>query len=432
MSFPVPPTRWPAVRLALARIVWAALALFAVGIFVVSLPVRFEQRRTLCLTETCAEGQLTPETARVLSQFGITPDLQAALDMSLFVLIAVVFWLVGLLIALRRSNDPMALFVSATLLLAGGTVPPGLEVLSEASPIMDLPVHLAQFLGTAAYLALFFLFPNGRFVPAWTRWLTIAFVAFGLIDVLASGNLPPMPDIVSFLTWVLTLMVAVFAQIYRYRVVSTPLERQQTKWLVFGLTVGSAALVAVVLPTDLVPSLAQPGVLRLLYDYVTTPVIIASFLLVPITIGIAILKHRLYDIDVIINRALVYGVLTSLLLAVYIACVVVLQAGFRAATSQESELAVIISTLAIAALFQPLRGRLQALIDRRFYRSRYDAGRALTAFSAHLRDEVDLPTLSDELLGVVRETMQPAHVSLWIRPTSARWSTAPPLDQAEG
>jgi hypothetical protein len=140
---------------------------------------------------------------------------------------------------------------------------------------------------------------------------------------------------------------------------------------------------------------------------------------IPIATGIAILRYRLYDIDRIINRTLVYGSLTTMLAAVYLGSVVLLQYIFRALTSQGSTFAVVASTLVIAALFNPLRRGIQSFIDRRFYRRKYDARKTLEAFSAKLRDETDLDALSDDLVGVVRETMQPAHVSLWLRPEMA-------------
>jgi hypothetical protein len=140
---------------------------------------------------------------------------------------------------------------------------------------------------------------------------------------------------------------------------------------------------------------------------------------IPIATGIAILRYRLYDIDRIIHRTLVYGSLTTMLAAVYLGSVVLLQYIFRALTSQGSTFAVVASTLVIAALFNPLRRGIQSFIDRHFYRRKYDARKTLETFSAKLRDETDLDALSDDLVGVVRETMQPAHVSLWLRPETA-------------
>jgi hypothetical protein len=146
---------------------------------------------------------------------------------------------------------------------------------------------------------------------------------------------------------------------------------------------------------------------------------LVSFTAVPIAVGFAVLKYRLYDIDVVINRTLVYGSLTATLALVYFGGVVGLQYVFRAVTGEESTLAIVASTLAIAAMFDPLRRRIRSFVDKRFYRSKYDARKTLEAFSAKLRDETDLEVLNSDLVGVVSETMQPAHVSLWLRPDSA-------------
>jgi len=146
---------------------------------------------------------------------------------------------------------------------------------------------------------------------------------------------------------------------------------------------------------------------------------VLGFAGIPLAIAFAVLKYRLYDIDIIINRALVYGTLTATLVALYFGGIVLLQRLFVALTGQRSTLAVVASTLIIAALFTPLRRRIQSFIDRRFYRSKYDARKTLEAFSAKLRDETDLEALNSDLVGVVRETMQPTHVSLWLRPETA-------------
>ena len=154
------------------------------------------------------------------------------------------------------------------------------------------------------------------------------------------------------------------------------------------------------------------------FDLLTSAALV-SFATVPIAVGFAVLKYRLYDIDVLINRTLVYGSLTATLIILYFGGLVVLQRVFVTLTGQQSTLAVVASTLLIAALFTPLRRRIQSFIDRRFYRRKYDARKTLEAFSAKLRDKTDLEALNSELVGVVRETMQPAHVSLWLRPDTS-------------
>jgi hypothetical protein len=192
-------------------------------------------------------------------------------------------------------------------------------------------------------------------------------------------------------------------------------EREQIKWLAFAaLILGLVGVSSFVIPGIISPhaaSGADPLWENLLEDTVTL-----SFAGVPVSVGIAILRYRLYEIDVLINRTLVYGALTAILVALYFGAIVVLQRLFVVFTGEKSTLAVVASTLLIAALFNPLRRRIQSFIDRRFYRRKYDAAKILEAFSAKLRDETDLDALSDDLVGVIRDTMQPAHISLWLQP----------------
>ena len=215
------------------------------------------------------------------------------------------------------------------------------------------------------------------------------------------------------LVFLLFLATNIIAPVYRYRRVSTLVQRQQTKWVVFGVTAALVSLALLIAPALVDPALDRPGTL---YHIVVETAVYVVMLLIPLSIGMAILRARLFEIDVIINRTLVYGALTGLLAAVYFASVVVLQSLFRAVAGQDSNLAIVVATLAAAGLFQPLRGRVQQFIDRRFYRRKYDAVQILAAFSARLRDEVDLDELRADLLAVVREAMQPERASLWLRP----------------
>jgi hypothetical protein len=264
------------------------------------------------------------------------------------------------------------------------------------------------------------IFPTGR-LPSrrWRIAVWMALAGTGLVTI--ADSLPNFYSGVEAVGAVggvasLTALVAsASAVVFRWRT-SRGQERQQLKWLVYTLAVtivaGLCALASWHIQGDI------PGARS--YSTVIALVVALAGLMVgiPVAIGIAVLRYRLYDIDRIINRTLVYGALTTLLVLVYIGGVTTTQAIFRALTSQEKQpqLAIVVSTLAIAALFNPSRRRIQTFIDRRFYRRKYDARKTLEAFSAKLRDETDLDALSEDLVGVIRETMQPAHVSLWLRP----------------
>jgi hypothetical protein len=260
------------------------------------------------------------------------------------------------------------------------------------------------------------VFPDGRFVPRWTRWLwAISVISSGVQVFWPSAPFQLLLGTVSFAV----LAVSVVAvQIYRYVRVSTPVERQQTKWVVIGFTV---ALPGALLATELTRSFPGPfsGVPQLYW--IVFGVLYLSPLLIPLSFGLAILRYRLWDVDVLINKALVYGLLTGLLGALYAGLIIGLEslAGAVTGTTGQQPVALVISTLAIAALFQPVRKRIQNLIDRRFYRKKYDAEKTLAVFSATLRNEVDLEQIREQLLAVVQETMQLAHVSLWLRPPEA-------------
>jgi hypothetical protein len=272
------------------------------------------------------------------------------------------------------------------------------------------------FIGLIVFLLL--LFPTGR-LPG-TRWRPFAWVSGAVISVgvvwssvispAVDLNAPPSPVQLSVL---LLGGVAAASLVVGRRGVSG-VERQQIKWLLY---VGPIMFVASGLHIGFYYFWLPEGSWGL---WASDLLVIVGGLSVPIAIGVAILRYRLYEIDLIINRTLVYGSLTVLLVALYFGGIVVLQRVFVTLTGQQSTLAVVASTLLIAAMFTPLRRRIQSFIDRRFYRRKYDARKTLETFSAQLRNETDLDALSDDLVGVVRETMQPAHVSLWLRPDTPR------------
>jgi len=219
------------------------------------------------------------------------------------------------------------------------------------------------------------------------------------------------------LAWIGT---GVFAQFYRYASVSSPVLRQQTKWVVYSFAALLIGLVLITLPVVLFPGLRNSVTGRVMYLLLTIPVVLFGLFLLPLSFGIAILRYRLWDIDILVRRTLVYGALTATLALVYFSSVVLLQILFTAVSGQQSAVAIVASTLLIAALFTPLRRRIQNDIDRRFYRRKYDAQKTLEHFASAVRNEVELEQLTADLISVVEETMQPESVSIWLNPGNTR------------
>jgi len=327
-----------------------------------------------------------------------------------------IFCSIGLVVSLNSLTGGYAEYR-----LAGGSAPGNLA--ETAAWVSTWTWILLVYVPTSFLLL---LFPDGR--PPSPRWRPVAWcAAFGIIGFVAGYALQPGPledypqimnpygvespilvvGAVAAILGAASMVASAISLIVRMRRAGSE-QRQQIKWLAYGGAVAVGTVFA-------------GGVISIWNTNVSIAVIGFGLLGLPVFTGIAIVKHRLYDIDVIINRTLVYGSLTIMLAAVYFAGVVGTQYVFRAVTGQERlpQLAVVVSTLAIAALFDPLRRRIQSFIDRRFYRSKYDAAKTLEAFSSKLRNETDLGALSDDLISVVRETMQPKHASLWLRPNTS-------------
>ena len=396
--------------LLLARVVWVTVALLTVSVFVLSIPSEFARLRSPCTdTVSCSWLiRLTAESARELSNLGLSVDFFAAYFISLEAAFTVVPIAVGAIIFWRRPDDRMAFLVSLVLLMywAGITFPYHLLDLPRAWEVSSAVVALV---GVGAILLFMYVFPDGHFVPRRARWLAlVSLMAF------APSILFPYSSLSLWWHPLLNALVSVgvfgaiaLVQIYRYRLVSDFAQRQQTKWVVLGIVAAAVGYCMF-----LVLNLLRGGILASLLGY-SVALLLLSFLMVSIVV--AVLRYRLYDIDIIINRTLVYSALTAMLVALYFGGIVVLQRSFVILTGQQSTLAVVASTLLIAALFNPLRRRIQFFIDRSFYRSKYDARITLEAFSTKLRDETDLEAVNGDLVAVVKETMQPAYASLWLR-----------------
>jgi hypothetical protein len=326
------------------------------------------------------------------------------------------FCVIGLLWGVMHFSAQYAIY---TLLAVPGSLPAG-----EAAAWMMGWVWVPAS-GLIVFLLL--LFPDGR-LPGrrwrWFAWFSLLLITVGVIyqalaprsvfylrgiyNPLGVEGLPNVGELAQTLVFTLIFVSAASLSVRRLR--ARGVERQQLKWFTYSSTLAISGVILTFTVSDAI------GALWL--EWVGYVVLVVGFIGIPISMGIAILRYRLYNIDLLINRTLVYGSLTAMLVALYFGGIVVSQQVFVALTGEKSTLAVVTSTLAIAALFNPLRRRVQEFVDRRFYRRKYDARKTLEAFSAKLRDETDLDALSDDLVGVVREAMQPSHVSLWLRPNT--------------
>ena len=423
--------RW----LLIARVGWVALTLLVLTLNAIAIPRADALLQAVCQPGALCISGLTPADLRQLQQLGLSPGFLAAYQIGWDVGTTLIYTALAALIFWRRSVDRMALFCAYMLVLFGGATYTGLLDLGlrTLAPAWYWLVGGLELLAQVSVPTFFLLFPSGRFVPRWTQWSVLVFVLYEVWYVFLTNAYLGQLDGVSALVFAALILGLVGLQVYRYRRVSTFRERQQTKWVVFGLAValGGFALFLISVnlfhPRELLNSSGAGPLLP-------TTVTYGLLLFIPISIAFAILRSQLYDIDTIINRTLVYGALTVILALVYAGLVLGLQTLLGGLLHQTNAIALVVSTLAIAALFQPLRHRLQAVIDRRFYRHKYDAEKTLAAFSTMLRNEVDMQQLSEQLVAVVQETMQPASVSLWLRPPAHQqisWRATPAVSSRD-
>lgn len=414
--------------------IWLVLVLIDLATLLVSLPAYYHTLFTLCpapVTRCPDTGQLSAQTLPTLQHAGFSLHTYAFYVLVLDLLTTLPFLLIGGLIIWRRAHTWMGLFVSFLLITIGSLGPSyahldGLPTVSS-NPLLTL-LSSANIIPTILYypcLSFFFsTFHDGRFVPRWS-WALIGLWAVNFFFWTAPASTP-----FNLLNWPPLLeagwLSVVFGasacmQLYRFLRVASPIQRQQIKWLLYGFVPVIVLPLCLTLSMTFVPPLNQPGAYLIntpnsLLLIVVLPLYRFWYLPVPFCIGIALLRYRLWDIDALIKRTLVYGLLTATLLGTYLVLVFGGQYLLASVFGPNNAVVLVVSTLMVAALFQPLRQRVQQLVDRRFYRNKYDAAQVVSGFSETLRQEVDLDQLREQLLTVVQETMQPAHVSLWIRP----------------
>jgi len=398
-----PHTRLYGRRLILARVAWVAAVILIVAPFLAMLPSNYTFLQTVCTGAMCGSAQPTSDSAQALQNLGLSVGAYAAFTLALTLVSAFVCFTLGAVIFWRKSDDWMALLVAlmvvATVTLNGG----GAYSMNSAWLMLALVMFV---LGSSLYVVVLALFPDGRFVPRWTRWLLPCWFVAALLSF--------MNPFFYELVWYAALVLFVIAQVYRHRTATSPLQRQQGKWLLFSGCVAVIIIVGIPVLPFFFPSFGQAGSF---YELLSTPAYLVLSLIFPLSVGLAILRFRLYDIDIIIHRTLVYSTLTVVLAVIYEVSLFTLQSLLSGLTLiRGNQLAIVASTFLIGGLFKPLYDRTHALIDRRFYRRKYDAARTLAAFNTTIRDEVDLNQLCAKLTAVVEETMQPAHVSLWLCP----------------
>lgn len=405
-------------------ILWILIAGFYIAAFGVGLADQYGQIASNAITAMISGPSVGPEGAAVgpeglsirplvveMVGAGLSLPAIAAIFVGYDVIGFLVFAVTGIIVLLRKSDEWIGIYSSLLLVALGALVSTSVLLFMgrrfDASPFLSGVLSLA-FIALFTYLT---IFPDGRFVPRWTVYVAIFNLAW-----IAGRIAFPNAGLYANSTWnqglglirnSLLIGVGLGSSIYRYLRVSDPTQRQQTKWilLAFGFSLGTALFWGASLPSlsGLMSIAGLVGPVRI------------GYMLIPIAIGIAILRHRLWDIDVLINRGLVYSLLSGTLIAIYFLLVTALQFGLQWIVGQESPLAVVVSTLAIAALFNPLRRRIQNLIDRRLYRSKYDAARTLEQFGERIREQIDPKDLSSTLLEIIDQSIQPAHTSLWIR-----------------
>jgi hypothetical protein len=429
-------------RLAALRWLWAAVTVLALVVSVAAF-VALAFDSSLNALATVGVFELSPRLASGLEDLGISRQLVERADLLFRLLGFIIFVVTAAVIFVRRSRDWMMGLVSATLIAFGASVFAPLELLARNHSEWSWAVGLVgnfqpnsplsgRSLGGLSFLLFLYLFPDGRFVPRFTRWIAAAVLGHVLLWSLAPGSLFAVDLWPSALqhVWIAGVpATGLYAQVHRFAFDSSPARRHQTQLVLMAL--GTIAAVPPLL-VAVSPRLSQalPGLavvtpqVEALYELILLTFLAAALLALPLSIAVSVLRYGLWDIDLFVNRALVYGSLTASLGLAYVVAVVLLQQVFSDVT-RGSTVAATISTLAVSALFRPAKNRFQALIDRRFNRRKYDAEKTIAAFGLRLRDHVNLDSLEADLLGVVGETMQCASAGLWLRPIAAMSSAAP-------
>src|SRR5215218_230645 len=401
--------------LVLARTIWIAVAASAVGLFAAGIPSEFSMFHTVCQTG-CDAQQLSPRDLGALKGLGLTLDYYAGYAVALDVMFPAGSCGVALLIFWRKPGSRMALFVWLAVLTFGAApFADTMKALGVEHTPWQGPTALLNFLGFALFALFLYVFPDGRFVPRWTRWAALVWITWQLPQYWYPGwnsfDLSSLPSVLAVAVWAVALGTVIYSQVHRYRRFSDAAQRRQTRWVVLG--VSSAAVVYLGMGTALsafAPAPTSPG--RLAALLVGYSFIYLAMFLIPLSIGIAILRHNLFDIDLIINRALVYGSLTASIVLLYI--LVVGGLGQLLQVRGNVILSLIATGLA-AVFFQPLRERLQRTVNRLMYGERNDPYEVLSRLGSRLEATLAPDAVLPAVTHTVRETLKLPYAEIQLK-----------------
>ena len=401
--------------LVLARAAWIIVAVLAVALFVAGIPAEFALLHEPCPTARCTTGQLPPAGLRALEDLGLSPDFIAAYAVAVDVVFAAVYGVVAALIFWRKSDDRMGLLVSLALLTFGtATYVFALEALAVRHPTWEVPVAFLHFLGSASFGLFLYVFPDGRFVPRWTRWVALVWIVWQLPRYFSPDrHLDPATWYLwaEAAVWSGAFTAAIYSQVHRYRRTSNPVQRQQIKWVVFGVVaalsvfIGLSLALSAFATTPTSPRAVAVNLIAYLF-------LSAALLLIPLTIGVAILRYNLWDINVIINRTLVYGALTASVVLLYVLVV----GGLGAVLQVQGSLIVsLIATGLAAVMFQPLRARLQRGVNHLIYGERDDPYAVLSRMGSRLESTLAPDAVLPAVTRTLRETLKLPYAEIQLR-----------------
>ena len=402
--------------LALARATWVVVAALTLGVFIVGIPVEFAQYHSACAPTECINRQLSQEDLRALKGFGLSLGAYSVYAVTVDIVFAAAYGTIAVLIFWRRPDDRMALLVSMALLTFGlATFPDTMNVLAAQPSAWGLPVAFLQSLGAITFGLFLYVFPDGRFVPAWTRWVALVWLVWQLpkhwFPEWTASNSTAWTIWLALAIWTIGLGTIAYSQSYRYRRASNSVQRQQIKWVVLGISTALAGFLGTNLAlAAFVPEPTSAG--GLLVHLGGHLVTVGTLLLIPLSIGIAILRYHLFDIDFIINRAIVYGALTTSVVLLYVLVV----GGLGTVLQVQGSLIVsLIATGLAAVMFQPLRDRLQRGVNHLIYGERDNPYAVLSRMGSRLESTLAPDAVLPAVTRTLRETLKLPYAEIQLR-----------------